>query len=100
VLLPAFGTKVPAGAMEQSIEPAELNLPAMQLEQSVALLDAATVPNVPAAHWVQEAEPLERAYDPGRQLVHSVAPAKLKEPARHDGHEEPDLYVPGAQLVA
>jgi len=30
--------------------------------------------------------------------VQTVAPAKLKEPARHDGHEEPDLYVPGMQL--
>ena len=68
--------KVPAGAMEQTVEPAKLNLPARQFEQSVAKVEAVAVPNVPAAHWAQKAEPAVAAYDPGKQLVHALAPAK------------------------
>jgi len=71
----------------------------MQLPQSVTKVEAATVPNLPAAHWVQEEEPVVGAYDPGKQLVQAAAPnLSLKVPIGHDGHEEPDLYVPGMQL--
>ena len=72
----------------------------MQLPQSAEVIEASFVPYVPAAHWVQVEEPAAEAYDPGKQLVHDVAPYfSLKVPARHEGHVVPDLYVPGAQLA-
>jgi len=42
--------KVPAGAMEQAVDPAKLKVPALHFMQSMAKVEAAFVPIVPAAH--------------------------------------------------